>query len=78
MIASATQCMRQNTKNKSTWADPTRGQKKEAKAAKNKCMGIQSKGSKQKEDLVWWALALVISGVVLFAIVGAIVHARNR
>jgi len=52
--------------------------KKEAKAAKNKCMGIQSKGSKQKEDLVWWALALVISGVVLFAIVGAIVHARNR
>jgi len=52
--------------------------KKEAKAAKNKCLGLKSKGSKEKEDLIWWALALVISGVVLFAVVGAIVHARNR
>jgi len=55
--------------------------KKEAKSAKNKCLGIKSKGAnkkKEKEDLIWWALALVLSGVVLFAVVGAIVHARNR
>jgi hypothetical protein len=32
----------------------------------------------KKEDLIWWGIALVISGLVLFLVAGLVVYTRNR
>jgi len=59
--------------------------KKAAKAAKKKCLGKKEKKKASKKakkpnvwELQWWAFAVIIFGVILFAIVGAIVHTKNR
>jgi len=52
--------------------------KKEAKAARYKCMGINYKGPKSvKGETQWWAIAIVVGGVLAFIIAGGIVHYRN-
>jgi len=52
--------------------------KKEAKAARYKCMGINQKGPKSvKGDTQWWAIDTVVGLVLAFIIAGVIVHYRN-
>mmetsp|Transcript_60605 Transcript_60605/g.116815 ORF Transcript_60605/g.116815 Transcript_60605/m.116815 type:complete len:324 (-) Transcript_60605:205-1176(-) len=52
--------------------------KKEAKAARYKCMGINYKGPKSvRGETQWWAIAIVVGGVLAFIIAGGIVHYRN-
>jgi len=49
--------------------------KKEATAARDRCLGINSKS--RKGETQWWAIAIVVGGVLAFIIAGGIVHYRN-
>merc|ERR1719195_2443195 len=52
--------------------------KKEAKAARYKCMGINTKGRKAKKgEPQWWAIGTVVAFVLAFIVAGCIVHYRN-
>mmetsp|Transcript_60610 Transcript_60610/g.116832 ORF Transcript_60610/g.116832 Transcript_60610/m.116832 type:complete len:326 (-) Transcript_60610:36-1013(-) len=49
--------------------------KKEATAARDRCLGINSKS--RKGETQWWAIAIIVGGVLAFIIAGGIVHYRN-
>jgi len=52
--------------------------KKEAKAARYKCLGISTKAPKsEKGEIQWWAIGIVVGLVLAFVVAGGIVQYRN-